>query len=263
MSTVISTYVFPLLFLGVLIYLLWVLMRVHGNARVIDSSDNINRDLRDIRAEIDRLAKKMHLNHQETIDQVVKLHGEAFQKLSDDSLKRSDQLARSQEHVVRIFGEQAAKFAELEAVLSAIRDQASHSDQQLRRFQDGYHRKINEALILGIIRLLDTITDERERLKDCNDPTVNSALQLMQDHLEVLLSNEGIEPIIPQVNEDASQYRSEAKSRATPTANESDRNKIARVIRPGYFADTGTEVRRVIRPAEIEVFKVVNEQAEQ
>jgi molecular chaperone GrpE (heat shock protein) len=259
MNEVFINYVFALAFLGVLIYLLWVLIKVHGNAKTIDSPENINRELDDIRAEINRLTKKIHLTHEQTINQVVKLHDDAFHKLHDDSLKRSEQLARAQEHVVRIFGDQAAKFAELEAVLSAIRDQASHTDQQLRRFQDGYHRKINEALVLGIIRLLDTITEEEEILRDCSDPATINALQLMRDHLEVLLTNEGVEPIFPELHGDISDYRATAKSRPLMTTNQAEHNKIARVVRPGYRVDTGTDVKPFIRHAEVEVFKFANE----
>src|SRR6056297_2620208 len=136
MIEIISTYLLPVLLLGTIAYLLRVLAKIHANAKSIDSPDSIIQQLKTVQAELATLRRATETGHRETVSSVIRLQDEGFRKLVDDSLKRSETSAGIQGNLARLFGEQATRFAEIEAILGAIREQASNADQQLRRFQD-------------------------------------------------------------------------------------------------------------------------------
>ena len=255
MSAVLSTYVMPLLLLVTIAYLLKVIVKVHGNAKSIDSPDSIIQELRNLRADLERLRKTTEVRHRESVTSLVNLNQEGFEKLLNDSLKRSETNTRIQENLVRLIGEQASRFSEIEAILGALRDQASNADRQLRRFQDGYHWTINKSLILGILRTLDEIGDQLEAARaEGNGPSFD-ALNLIKDHLDILLSNEGVTAIEPPVGADYAQYRKTATAVPVPTQDRNQNNQIANVIRPGFICETGAESPPLIRPAEVGVFQ--------
>lgn len=255
MSEIISTYVIPLLLLGTIAYLLRVVAKVHRNAKVIDSPDSLIQELQRLRSDFEKLRKSSEARHREAINSLLKVNQEGFEKLLDDSLKRSETNARVQENLVRLLGEQASRFSEIDAILGALRDQASNADRQLRRFQDGYHWTINKSLILGILRILDEIRDQLEVAQAASNGSSIEALDLIKDHLEILLSNEGVVPFEPPVGGKYSEYRKTATAVPVTTYDQDQTDRIARVIRPGFICETGAEPAPLIRPAEVGVFQ--------
>lgn len=255
MSEVISTYVIPLLLLGTIAYLLKVVAKVHRNAKVIDSPDSLNQELQKLRGEVEKLRKTSEARHREAINSLLKVNQEGFEKLLDDSLKRSETTARVQDNLVRLFGEQASRFAEIDAILGALRDQASNADRQLRRFQDGYHWTINKSLILGILRALDEIREQMELAQASGNDSSTESLDLIKDHLEILLSNEGVVSFEPPLGGKYSEYRKTATAIPVSTHDQEQNDRIASLIRPGFICETGAEPPPLIRPAEVGVFQ--------
>ena len=255
MSDVLSTYVIPLLLLVTIAYLLKVVAKVHRNAKSIDSPDSLIQELHKLRADLERLRKTTEARHRESVTSLVKLNQEGFEKLLNDSLKRSETNTRIQENLVRLLGEQASRFSEIEAILGALRDQASNADRQLRRYQEGYHWTINKSLILGILRTLDEIDDRLEVERAAGNLSAPEALDFIKDHLEILLSNEGVSAVEPPVGADYAQYRKTATAVPVPTEDRHQNNLIASVIRPGFICETGAEPPPLIRPAEVGVFQ--------
>jgi len=251
----ISTYLIPLLLLLTIAYLLWVLVKVHANAKAIDSPDAIIQELHGLRVAIGNLRKSMESGHRDTVSSVVMSQDEGFRRLIDDSLKRADSNARIQDHLVRILGEQAQRFSEIEAILGAIRDQASNADQQLRRFQDGYHWTINKSLILGVLRVLDETCERIEEERNSDNVSAADALEFVREHLDILLGNEGIVALEPTIGETYAQHRATAKAVAIPTDEPSKDATIAKVLRPGYVCDTGATPLPLVRPAQVVVFR--------
>lgn len=156
---------------------------------------------------------------------------------------------------MRLLGEQSSRFSEIEAILAALRDQASNADRQLRRFQDGYHWTINKSLILGLLRILDEIRDQLEAEPVVGNAAVTDALNLIKDHVEILLSNEGVTVFEPPVGDDYAQHRKTATAVPVPTQDSNQNNRIASVIKPGFICETGAEPPPLIRPAEVGVFQ--------
>lgn len=255
MTEMVVFYTLSVLLFLTITYLVFVLAKVHANARVIDSPDSIIKELRGLRSAFGTLDKSIKSGHQETVRSVIKLQDDAFQRLVNDSLKRSESNALVQDHLVRILGRQGERFSEIEAILDALRNQSSNADDQLRRFQEGYHWTINKSLILGILRVLDEVYELIEEARAPEDGKASEALELVREHLEVLLENEGVVVYEPPIGESYAQHRAMAKAVSDPTDDRAKNNTIARIIRPGYVSDTGAAPPPLIRPAQVAVFQ--------
>lgn len=259
---ILTHYLIPLVFLAALVYALLVMAKVHANARSVDAPDAILNELRVQQGELARTRAAVDKLHHQAVSAVIKAQDEGYRRLIDDSVKRSELNEKTQVQLIKILAEQSARFAEIEAVLNALRTHASNADQQIRRFQEGYNYSVNKVLILGIIRTIDEIEDEVQATSH-GELLYDGVAGLALGHLEVLLANEFIVPIVPAEGEEYSKWRQYAKARPIATDRPDLHNRIARVTRRGYRSDTGADQEDgqgsgtgpMIRIAEVEVYQ--------
>lgn len=169
-------------------------------------------------------------------------------KKKEDIVKTaSDENANPIDHTLRDLTQQ----------VSAIREYAAHQQNRLEKLQDGYDWNIIRNFCLRIIRCIDNIDNRINCLSEQEGDVGVTNLEEVRDELIFALESSGVEQFEPELNSD---YRGQEKyAEAVKEKKKSDdpkrKGKIEKVLRPGYQCFIDEENVRIIRPAQVRLYK--------
>lgn len=137
----------------------------------------------------------------------------------------------------------------------SVKELALEKEAKIRRYEEGYDQKNIKQFYKEFFKILESIRKERQ----INDSEI---LEDLQDDLLLLLENNGIEKI--DIKEGISYEGHSEVARVVDTEETHDPSKdllIKEVKKDGYFIQVDEEMQRVIRPAEVIIYKLnqVNE----
>jgi len=144
---------------------------------------------------------------------------------------------------------------ELAQQVSAIREYASHQQNRVNKLQDGYDWNIIRIFCLRVIRCIDNLENRIEQLS--RDKIDTTDLKEVRDELVFALESSGVEQFEPEIDGD---YRGQEKTAEAVKDRQccNDPNltgKIAKVIRPGYQYFIDEENIKIVRTAQVKLYK--------
>lgn len=144
----------------------------------------------------------------------------------------------------------ANKIGTMKEEVNAVKELALTKEEKIRRYEDGYDQKNIKQFYKELFKILESIRKERQT----ND---NEVLEDIQEDLLLLLENNGIEKI--EIEEDTSYEGLSKVAKVIDTEETDDPSKdllVKEIKKDGYFVQVDEEMRRVIRPAEVIVYKL-------
>lgn len=144
----------------------------------------------------------------------------------------------------------ANKIGTMKEEVNAVKELALTKEEKIRRYEDGYDQKNIKQFYKELFKILESIRKERQT----ND---NEVLEDIQEDLLLLLENNGIKKI--EIEEDTSYEGLSKVAKVISTEETDDPSKdllVKEIKKDGYFVQVDEEMRRVIRPAEVIVYKL-------
>ncbi len=182
---------------------------------------------------------------------VLKQFGEYIQKAGNQQLQEVGRhLQDANEHI------------------GSIRNLAEERSRELDRHKEGYDHVVTRSMALGIIRTLDRIQDYRGQLEAQNEESSIldesiARLDATHDQLQMLLESNQIESFEPEIGTAAKEIsRRIFPFESTPAASEKETGRIYSVRYPGYALRLGETQERVIREAQVGVYRSPSEELE-
>jgi len=186
------------------------------------------------------------------LEDSLKVQSEDFEK----QMAEFKQMAQSvQQTALEHSGPLNSTLKDLNQQVAAIREYASQQQDRVEKLQEGYDWNIVRTFCLRVIRCIDNLENRIKQLSKEDVETIN--LEEVKDELLFALESSGVEQFEPETNTD---YRGQEKSSEVIKEREladdpKMAGKIAKVIRPGYQYVIDDENIKVVRTAQVKLFR--------
>jgi molecular chaperone GrpE (heat shock protein) len=136
-----------------------------------------------------------------------------------------------------------------------VRDYVAKQAEETRRWQEGYDWRIIKNYLLRMVSTMDDVETKLAvyRVEGKPEDFIND-FNFLRETLEIHFEEEGVLSFAPEVGEEPDSTRTEVKAVVVITDDNQQVGTIAKVIRLGYEADLGAEVK-IIRKAQVSVYK--------
>ncbi len=139
--------------------------------------------------------------------------------------------------------------------LTALREYASSQQSRIEKYQDGYDWNILKNFCLRIIRCIDNLETQIEKLEMAGEDV--TSLQNAYDELVFALESSSIEQYRPDLD---SQYKGQEKcmevvKQRKLCADPKRDGAIAAVIRPGYRYVVDSQQPKIVRTAQVMLYQ--------
>jgi len=140
--------------------------------------------------------------------------------------------------------------------LQGVRNYASEQQEQLRKYEDGFSWRVVKDVGARIMRVIDGIDHTLSTSTETSGER-DEALAVIRDELVFALDAQGIVAIVPELNAPFRGKEAQAKCVRTERAASPEQDgRIAEVLRCGYLLETADRQGKLVRPAEVVVFKM-------
>ena len=143
--------------------------------------------------------------------------------------------------------------SEMEAMkehIASIQELSLQKEEKIRRYEDGYDQKQFKNFTKGLFRIIESIQEEKLE-SNC------SSLSEIEEDILILLENNGIEKVKIEAGDSFKEYSKVAKITTTvETKDDTLDSKIKEVKRDGYIIQVDEKTTKVIRPAEVVIYKL-------
>ena len=161
-------------------------------------------------------------------------------------LFRSNQLGKL------VSGEQKNAVKEINERLKIFEKFASEKNDELKQFKEGYDFSKQKNIITGVLDCIDLIEKAQEKL--LNDES-KDYLKALHEKLEIILSNNGIEKFTPTIDKKFFEIEGcEPSPIIEQTGDESKKNYIHSVLKPGYKIQLKDNVNKVIKKSVVKIY---------
>lgn len=281
LMAVIGVLVFAIVFLSITSWTLlrWRKRHPEGESfilipeQMVDLLENLTRKSADTEKKLEMVKKEVGTDlidlaqfNRKEIDQLKKDVHENISDLSNHLIKlgkiTGSEINQFQKDVM-------GNFADLNEHTEKIRILAEERGQELERYKDGYDFSKNKSLILGIIRTVDDIEMNIEKIqenqaieKEGKGKSEFDALDLAKDQLLILLEDWNVETYRPEIGSNLKQDQELASkctvTQSVPAPGPDQVGIIQNIRHPGYkvFIKEGEE--KIIRKAQVTVYRREN-----
>jgi len=141
--------------------------------------------------------------------------------------------------------------------VKAVKELTQEKDEKIRRYEEGYDQKNIKQFMDEFFKIIDYIKKERIT-SDSN------SLEEIEEDLLLLLEKNGIQMIDIHVGDSYEGQSKFAKVVDTEDTYDVSKNAIIKEVRRnGYFVQIDENNIRVLRPAEVVVYKLIEKEGEQ
>jgi len=141
------------------------------------------------------------------------------------------------------------KLGMMKEELNAVKDLTEEKDRLIRRYEEGYDRKIVKNFTEEIFDVLDYIKKEK------NNATAD-VIEEVEEDITLLLDKNGIQVIEINEGDPYKNLTKYAKVIGTEETDDEEKNmKIKQVKKQGYMTEIDEGKQKVLRPAEVVVYK--------
>ncbi len=245
-------------FLGILV----VLVRLGRNARVVESPDNLVRQMKELSREFDvqnKHIKDVRLRIQKTENSFLKVLSahmdERFRQLVKEMDMQFQDFAGMNKALLQQTADVTAKVGEMEGLLSSLKEFVAEQKAELRRMREGYDWSVINSMCVGLIGVIDKLDEdiralgkggEKERLREAR-----AMLVLLLETYDVREQSPKVGSAFVENEADEEKY----KVTMVKSDQKDMKGKVARVIKPSFVYESAGNQQRVLRVAEIEVYQ--------
>lgn len=250
-----------LLMLGLTIFTMILTRKVYSNAKTIDTPSNLIEKFDELIKSVDnnksiveKLIGRVNLLEKNIASDIYK-EIELTNNIITNELNHNFQsLSSFSKGVADRLGDVTNKIAELDGVLKALRDFSSTNLQEKKRYQDGYDWSITKNFCNSIIRLIDSIETDISNTDEIDD---DHPLAIIKEELLIILEGNNIEQFMVESEQPFRGNEKLCKPIPVKTEYEQHNGLIGETLKPGYYYLSDDNNQRVIRPAEVEVYKFI------
>ncbi len=149
------------------------------------------------------------------------------------------------------------KIGTMKEEVKAVKELTQEKDKKIRRYEEGYDQKNIKQFMDELFKTIDYI--KKERVSNDSD-----SLEEIEEDLLLLLEKNGILLIEMQVGDSYEGQLKFVKVIGTEETDDESKNTIIKEVnKNGYFVQIDENNTRVLRPAEVVVYKVIQKEGEQ
>ena len=195
-------------------------------ADTIDSSEAVYENLL-------KRNEEQYNNFQQKLQQVVNMMNQFNTISSDNSSKINDQL-------------------------SSLRKFSDEKNELVKKYQEFYDLGVLKSFIFEIISAIDNLEDSIKKLiLNKDQQNTIDPINLAKDQLIILLENENIEQILPNLSIKYNSSKQPIKIKVMKSIHTNDENlvgDICEVLHSGYLGHVGKDETKLIREAYVSVY---------
>ncbi len=141
--------------------------------------------------------------------------------------------------------------------VKAVKELTQEKDKKIRRYEEGYDQKNIKQFMDELFKTIDYI--RKERVSNDSD-----SLEEIEEDLLLLLEKNGIQLIEMHVGDSYEGQLKFAKVIGTEETDDESKNTIIKEVnKNGYFVQIDENNTRVLRPAEVVVYKLIQKEGEE
>jgi molecular chaperone GrpE (heat shock protein) len=158
-----------------------------------------------------------------------------------------------------VSGEHKHAVKEINERLKIFEKFANEKNQELQIYKEGYEFSKYKNIINGIVDCLELIDTTIEK-SSTQQNEIKNYLNALKEKLEILLSNNGVEKFIPNINQKIFDVQGCEPSQITEkTKDENKINIIHSVLKPGYKIKIKNNLEKIIKKSQVKVYGLANE----
>jgi molecular chaperone GrpE (heat shock protein) len=195
-------------------------------------------------------------------DKVITMPEEIFRLIDDNSNKitslnksTNSVSLKTEKYLSKIFDTFSNGFSNLTDYLSSIKKIAEERTAEIDRYRDGYDFCKFKVFIKSIIRVIDQIDVKLSECDESKSENIYEAMEDARDDLIILLDNNNIEQVKPEVGNKYSPTSLEykvVKRKAAPSVEYE--MTINEVVKAGYQLNISQNQTKIIREAEVVIY---------
>lgn len=133
--------------------------------------------------------------------------------------------------------------------MDSIKKLAIEKEEKIKRYEDGYDKKILNQFLKELFRILEFIKEEQEK-------EYSGSLKEIEEDILLLLENNGINKINLEEIEDLEKLTKFAKIIRTEKTNLKEKNStLNKILRDGYYIQLDNEKIKIVKHAEVIINK--------
>jgi len=197
----------------------------------------------------------------EMLDHVTKMINDVADKIQTDTVSSQQEIKK----IVSLLNEMlkthlddvSNKIGTMKEEVKAVKELTEEKDKKIRRYEEGYDQKNIKHFMDEFFKIIDYIKKERMS-------TDNNSLEEIEEDLLLLLEKNGIQMIDIHTNNSYEGQSRFAKVVGTEETDDATQNTIIKEVRRnGYFVQIDEDNIKVLRPAEVVVYKLIEKEGEE
>lgn len=158
-----------------------------------------------------------------------------------------------------VSGEQKQALKDINERMKIFEKFANEKNQELQLYKEGYEFTKYKNIINAIIECTELIETLNEK-NSIQDDQIKNYLKALNEKLEIILVNNGIEKFIPNINQKIFDVEGCEPSQITEKTNDENKiNIIHSVLKPGYKIKIKNNLEKIIKKSQVKVYGLANE----
>ena len=197
----------------------------------------------------------------EMLDQVNKTINDAVNQIQTDTVAGQQEIKK----IVALLNEMlkthlddvSNKVGTMKEEVKAVKELTQEKDKKIRRYEEGYDQKNIKHFMDEFFKVIDYIKNERIS-------SDSSSLVEVEEDLLLLLEKNGVQMIDIHADDSYEGQSKFAKVVGTEETDDATKNTIIKEVRRnGYFVQTDEDNIKVLRTAEVVIYKIIQKEGEE
>ena len=241
--------------------ILFLLVRLSKNAKVVETPNNLVKQIKELVKEFDGQNKnikdvKNRIQKSENIFlKVLSSHiDEKHSQMSKEIDMQFQDFLGTNKTLIQQNSTITTKIYEVEGLMGTLKEFVAEQKAELRKMQEGYNWSVINSMCMGLIRIIDKLDED---IKNTSNKDTKKSLSDSRALITAMLETYDVAEISPEVGK---AYQDEDKSENIKVTmvkpkKQEKKGTVARVIKPSFIYQGGYEQEKVLRAAEIEVYQ--------
>ncbi len=241
--------------------ILFLLVRLSKNAKVLETPNNLVNQIKELVKEFDGQNKNIKdvknriQKSENTFLKVISSHiDEKHNQMSKEIDMQFQDFLGTNKTLIQQNSTITTKIYEMEGLMSTLKAFVAEQKAELRKMQEGYNWSVINSMCMGLIRIIDKLDED---IKNTSNKDIKTSLNDSRALITAMLETYDVAEISPEVGK---AYQDKDKSENIKVTmvkpkKQEKKGTVARVIKPSFIYQGGYEQEKVLRAAEIEVYQ--------